>query len=85
MQVRHDVRQERTAIEARREERLERLPVERPSGEAMRLNPSIPYERQQAPAHVVESEGVLTGARRLTNRAFDTLDELGDWMIGRGR
>ena len=85
VQVRHDVRQERTTSEARREERLERLPVERPSGEAMRLNPSIPHERQQAPAHVVESEGVLTGARRLTNRAFDTLDELGDWMIGRGR
>ena len=40
---------------------------------------------QQAPANVVESEGVLAGARRLTNRAFDTLDELGDWMIGRGR
>ena len=85
VQVRHDVRQERTTIEARREERLERLPVERPSGEVMRLNPSIPHERQQAPAHVVESEGVLTGARRLTNRAFDTLDELGDLMIGRGR
>ena len=77
------MRQERTTIEARREERLERLPVERPSGEAMRLNPSIPHERQQAPAH--EGEGVLTGARRLTNRPFDTLDELGDWMIGRGR
>ena len=46
--------------------------------------PSIRHE-QQAPANVVESEGVLAGARRLTNRAFDTLDELGDWMIGRGR
>ena len=85
VQVRHDERQERTAIEARREERLERLPVERPSAEAMRLSPSIRHERQQAPANVVESEGVLAGARRLTNRAFDTLDELGDWMIGRGR
>ena len=85
VQVQRDVRQERTTIDARRGERLERLPVERPSGEAMRLNPSIPHERQQAPAHVVERKGVLTGARRLTNRAFDTLDELGDWMIGRGR
>ena len=85
MQVRHDARQERTAIEARREDRLERLPVERPSGEAMRLVPSIRYERQQNPANVVESDGMLAGARRLTNRAFDTLDELGDWMIGRGR
>jgi hypothetical protein len=85
VQVRHDERQERTAIEARREERLERLPVERPSAEAMRLSPSIRYERQQAPADIVESQGVLAGARRLTNRAFDTLDELGDWMIGRRR
>ena len=42
-------------------------------------------EGQQAPANFVESEGVLAGARRLTNRAFDTLDELGDWMIGRER
>ena len=84
VQVRHDARQERAAIEARREERLGRLPVERPSGEAMRLTPSKRYE-QQPPANVVESEGVLAGARRLTNRAFDTLDELGDWMIGRGR
>ena len=40
VQVRHDVRQERTTIEARREERLERLPVERPSTSL----PSIPYE-----------------------------------------
>ena len=83
-QVRHDARQERTLIEARREERLERLPVERLSGEAMRLAPSKRYE-QQPPANVVDSDGMLAGARRLTNRAFDTLDELGDWMIGRGR
>ena len=84
VQVRHDERQERTAIEARREERLGRLPVERPSAEAMRLSPSICHERQQAPANAVESEGALAGARRLTNRAFDTLDDLGDWMIGQG-
>ena len=58
---------------------------ERPAAEAMRLDPSIRHERQQAPANVVKSEGVLAGARRLTNRAFDTLDELGDWMIGRRR
>ena len=93
VQVRHDERQERTAIGDRREDRLGRLPVEprrlewreHPSAEAMRHDPSIRYEGQQAPANVVESEGVLAGARRLTNRAFETLDELGDWMIGRGR
>ena len=36
-------------------------------------------------ADVVErEEGLLAGPRRLTNRAFDALDEMGDWMLGRG-
>ena len=57
MQVRHDVRQERTTIEARREERLERLPVERPSGEAMRLNPSIPYDDSRLRPMLLRARG----------------------------
>jgi hypothetical protein len=65
---------ERAPVKVRHEERQERPAVEERR-----------YERQQAPANVVESEGVLAGARRLTDRAFDRLDELGDWMIGRGR
>jgi hypothetical protein len=33
---------------------------------------------------VVEwEEGLLAGPRRLTNRAFDALDEVGDWVLGR--
>jgi hypothetical protein len=28
-------------------------------------------------------EGLLAGPRRLTNRAFDALDEMGEWMLGR--
>jgi hypothetical protein len=28
-------------------------------------------------------EGLLAGPRRLTNRAFDALDEMGDWVLGR--
>jgi hypothetical protein len=38
--------------------------------------------RQQLPA-VEREEGLLAGPRRLTNRAFDALDEMGDWMLGR--
>jgi hypothetical protein len=34
--------------------------------------------------YVVErEEGLLAGPRRLTNRAFDALDEMGDWVLGR--
>ncbi len=38
--------------------------------------------RPQAYA-VGREEGLLAGPRRLTNRAFDALDEMGDWMLGR--
>jgi hypothetical protein len=36
------------------------------------------------PDVVEREEGLLAGPRRLTNRAFDALDEMGDWMLGRG-
>ena len=33
---------------------------------------------------VVEGdEGLLSGPRRLTNRTFDALDEVGNWVLGR--
>ena len=35
------------------------------------------------PDGVEREEGLLAGPRRLTNRAFDALDEMGDWMLGR--
>ena len=35
------------------------------------------------PDSVEREEGLLAGPRRLTNRAFDALDEVGDWMLGR--
>ena len=35
------------------------------------------------PDIVEREEGLLAGPRRLTNRAFDALDEVGDWMLGR--
>jgi len=43
--------------------------------EAMPLSPQ--------PYGVEREEGLLAGPRRLTNRAFDALDEMGDWMLGR--
>jgi hypothetical protein len=35
------------------------------------------------PYGVEREEGLLAGPRRLTNRAFDALDEMGEWMLGR--
>ena len=37
---------------------------------------------RQQPNGVEREEGLLAGPRRLTNRAFDALDEMGDWMLG---
>ena len=35
------------------------------------------------PDGVEGEEGLLSGPRRLTNRAFDALDEVGNWVLGR--
>jgi hypothetical protein len=35
------------------------------------------------PYGVEREQGLLAGPRRLTNRAFDALDEMGDWVLGR--
>ena len=35
------------------------------------------------PDGVEGEEGLLAGPRRLTNRAFDALDEVGNWVLGR--
>jgi hypothetical protein len=35
------------------------------------------------PDSVAGEEGPLSGPRRLTNRAFDALDEVGNWVLGR--
>jgi hypothetical protein len=37
---------------------------------------------RQQPSGVDREEGLLAGPRRLTNRAFDALDEMGDWVLG---
>ena len=55
----------------RREER-----AQRPPGEAMAQDRQVRQERRQTPSRGLEREddGLLSGARRLTNRAFDALD-----------
>jgi|SRR4051794_30835334 hypothetical protein len=81
--ARHYERRERPPVEAWRYEHLDRAPVE-----AMRRERPEPREPwTQAPPRVVErdDEGLLSGARRLTNRAFDALDEMGGWVSGKNR
>ena len=76
-------RLDRAPERARRYERLHSEPVE-----AMRQErPEYRESWRQAPPRVVEREddGLLSGARRLTNRAFDALDEMGGWVTGRDR
>jgi hypothetical protein len=55
--------------------------VDEPADEFSEYREVLPPHRQ---AYDVErEEGLLAGPRRLTNRAFDALDEVGDWMLGR--
>jgi hypothetical protein len=70
-EARLDERSQRPPAEARREER-----AHRPPGEATAQSRQVRQERRQAPSHALEPEddGFLSGARRLTNRAFDALD-----------
>jgi hypothetical protein len=70
-EARLDERWQRAPAEARREER-----AHRPTGEATAQSRQVRQERRQVPSHALEPEddGFLSGARRLTNRAFDALD-----------
>jgi hypothetical protein len=62
-------------------------PPERPPAEAVRRERQNPEPARQAPPpRVVEKdEGLLSAPRRLTNQAFDALDEAGEWVLGRVR
>ena len=62
---------QRAPAEARREER-----AQRPLGATMVPDRQVRQERRPTPSHSLEREddGLLSGARRLTNRAFDALD-----------
>jgi hypothetical protein len=77
-------RRERPPVETRRYERLDH-----PEETTRRERPESREPWRQAPPRVVEEdrgdEGLLSGARRLTNRAFDALDEMGDWVTGKDR
>ncbi len=54
-----------------------------------RVPPAVPGEARpvlprQAPAHSMQEEtGIMATPRQLTNRMFDALDEVGDWVLGR--
>src|SRR3954463_2428575 len=80
MEAYGEERRDRAPVEARRYERLDRAPVEAMGRERQQYR-----ETRPVPPHAVEPEdkGLLSGARRLTNRAFDALDEMGDWVTGR--
>ena len=56
-----------------------RNPLDR-SGEFVAV-PVVP--RQAPPTYVEPDVGLLAGPRRLTNQAFDTLDQIGSWLLGR--
>src|SRR3954453_5956502 len=66
-----DERSQRLPAEVRREER-----AQRPPRETMAQDRQVRQERGPTPSHGLEREGhgLLSGARRLTNRAFDALD-----------
>lgn len=56
--------------------------VDEPADELGEHRGAMPPRQQ--PYGVEREEGLLAGPRRLTNRAFDALDEVGDWVLGRG-
>jgi hypothetical protein len=66
------------------EERLEQLVPPRavpPSGTA--TVEARPVPRPIPPNPVQEEAGIMAAPRQLTNRMFDALDEVGDWVLGR--
>src|SRR3954471_6466955 len=86
---------ERAPVDARLDERSQRAPAEargegrpqRPPVDRMTQDRPVRQERWQAPSRVVapEDDGVLSGARRLTNRAFDALDEMSGRLFSNNR
>ena len=70
-EARLDEPSRRAPAEARREER-----AQRPPGAAVTQDRQVRQERRPTLSHSLEREddGLLSGARRLTNRAFDALD-----------
>jgi hypothetical protein len=66
------------------EERIEQLVPPRvvpPSGSA--TVEARPVPRPIPPNPVQEEAGIMAAPRQLTNRMFDALDEVGDWVLGR--
>src|SRR3954466_9832933 len=78
-EARLDEPSRRAPAEARREEG-----VQRPPGAAMAQDRQVRQERGPTPSHSLEREddGLLSGARRLTNRSFDALDSVVHGSVG---
>jgi hypothetical protein len=60
-------------------------PPERPPVEAVRRERPVDREPpgSTSPRAVERDDGLLSGPRRWTNRAFDALDDAGEWVLGR--
>jgi hypothetical protein len=74
-----------TGFDRGREERLEPVAPPRPvspiPSQSIEVGPMPP---QSARPHPVQEEaGIMAGPRQLTNRMFDALDEVGNWVLGR--
>jgi hypothetical protein len=67
------------------EERWERLvppsAVSSIPSQSVEVGPVPPQSARPNP--VQEEAGIMAGPRQLTNRMFDALDEVGDWVLGR--
>jgi hypothetical protein len=67
------------------EERWERIALPRPvspiPSQSVEAHPVPPQSARPNP--VQEEAGIMAGPRQLTNRMFDALDEVGDWVLGR--
>src|SRR3954452_2228817 len=98
VEARRFERLDRPPAEAGRSERLNRSEDETlrsgrwgraPEEVRRRERPEDGQPWRQAPPRVVETNraegGLFSGARRWTNRAFDALSEVGDWVTGTER
>ena len=64
------------AVEARRDRRFD-------EGVEMLPGDRDPQYLQGRPGEATTERDLFAVPRRLTNRAFDALDEVGEWMFGR--
>ena len=68
--------------EPRREKRLETATQQRTEAGEVILRREPP---RHVPSPLAEEDDITSAPRRLANRALDALDEVGNWVFGRGR